>query len=138
MTALKSHFEPKLLIIAERFKFHQRGQAPGETVAEYVAELCRLATHCEFGSYLDEALRDRFVCGLKGEECKKHWCRRQSYPSQRLWMLPKEEGREAAARNARQLQETLPATQEVNKVSAGRAPTVIDVEKPDIGPLRVP
>ena len=48
------------------------------------------------------------------------------------------QGREAAARNARQLQETLPATQEVNKVSAGRAPTVIDVEKPDIGPLRVP
>ena len=28
-------------------------------------ELRRLATHCNFGSKLEEALRDRLVCGLK-------------------------------------------------------------------------
>ena len=40
-------------------------------MVEYVAELRRLATHCEFGAYLDEALRDRFVCGLKDEGTQK-------------------------------------------------------------------
>ena len=33
-------------------------------MAEYVAELRRLATHCQFDNYLDEALRDRLVCGI--------------------------------------------------------------------------
>ena len=36
-------------------------------MAEYVAELRRLTKHCEFGAYLDDALRDRFVCGLRSE-----------------------------------------------------------------------
>ena len=46
---LKAHYEPKPLVIAERFTFHRRNQHAGETVAEYVAELRCLATHCEFG-----------------------------------------------------------------------------------------
>ena len=29
---LKDHFEPKKLIIAERFTFHRRNQRPGETI----------------------------------------------------------------------------------------------------------
>ena len=53
---LQRHFEPKPLIIAERFHFHRRNQAAGETIAEYVAELQRLAAHCDFGDYLEEAL----------------------------------------------------------------------------------
>jgi len=35
-------------------------------VLEYVAELRRLATHCEFG-----ALRDRLVCGLRSSAAQK-------------------------------------------------------------------
>ncbi len=41
------------------------------TVAEYVAELRRLSAHCEFGAFLDDALRDRFVCGLCSETTQK-------------------------------------------------------------------
>ena len=49
---LKDHFEPKKVVIAERFHFHRRNQAPGETVAQFVAaELRRLATHCNFSSW---------------------------------------------------------------------------------------
>ena len=55
---LRSHFDPKPLMIAERFHFHRRNQASGESISEYVAELRRLATHCEFGDYLQQALRD--------------------------------------------------------------------------------
>ena len=38
------------LVTAEQFKFHQQSQAPGETVAEFIAELCQLAEPCEFGA----------------------------------------------------------------------------------------
>ena len=42
---LKKHFKPKPIVIAERFYFHRRNQAVGEGIAEYVAELRRLATN---------------------------------------------------------------------------------------------
>ena len=61
---LKQHFEPKRLVIARRFYFHRREQATTESIAEYVAELRKLAAPCDFGAYLNDALRDRFVCGL--------------------------------------------------------------------------
>ena len=70
-TVLKEHYEPKTLIIARRFYFHRRDQAAHETVAEYIAELRKLATPCEFGEYLDQALRDRLVCGLRSEAIQK-------------------------------------------------------------------
>ena len=58
-------------MITERFHFHRRNQAPEESVADFVAQLRRLATHCQFGEHLNEALRDRFVCGLKSEVMQK-------------------------------------------------------------------
>ena len=68
---LKKHYEPKPVIIAERFRFHRRDQSSGESIVEYLAELRRLATHCQFGDYLNEALRDRFVCGLRNTGMQK-------------------------------------------------------------------
>lgn len=59
------------LVIAERFHFHQRLQAVGESIADYIAELRRLTTHCEYGAHLDEALRDRLVCGLRNMSIQK-------------------------------------------------------------------
>ena len=58
------HCEPKPLVIAKKFPFHCKQQTTGESVSGHVAELRRLATNCEFGAYLEEALRDHFVCGL--------------------------------------------------------------------------
>ena len=71
---LKSHFEPTPSVIAERYRFHRRDQTPGETIAAYVAELRKLTTHCKFEDttdFLEESLRDRFVCGLRGESIRK-------------------------------------------------------------------
>ena len=67
VTTLKGHYEPKPLIIAEGFHFHRRSQAVGESVNEYVVELRRLSTHCQFGTFLNETLRDCLVCGLRSE-----------------------------------------------------------------------
>ena len=69
--ALKQHFQPKPLVITEQFHFHRRNQAMGESIAEYMAELRRLTTYCEFGDYLNQALRDRFVCDLRNEGIQK-------------------------------------------------------------------
>ncbi|RXN11119.1 voltage-dependent L-type calcium channel subunit alpha-1D-like protein [Labeo rohita] len=68
---LQQHFSPKPLIIAERFRFHRRSQEESESVTQYVAVLTGLSEHCEFGGHLDDALRDRFVCGLKSEATQK-------------------------------------------------------------------
>ena len=69
--ALQTHFEPKPVVIAERFQFHRRNQEPGESVAEYKAELQRQAASCKFGDYLPQAIRDHLVCGLRSESTQK-------------------------------------------------------------------
>lgn len=68
---LTDHLSPRPSEIAERFRFHKPEQAVGETVEVYIAELRRLAIHCDFGDSLDKTLRDRFVCGLKHEHIQK-------------------------------------------------------------------
>ena len=65
---LISYYSPKPSLVAERFKFHRRNQHESKTVAQFVVELQRLALKCEFGTFLEEALRDRLVCKLKA--CK--------------------------------------------------------------------
>ena len=42
-----------------------------ETIAEFLAELHKLATHCQFGEQLNEALGDCLVCGLRTSAIQK-------------------------------------------------------------------
>jgi len=51
---LKQHYEPKRLVIARRFYFYRREQATNESIAEYVAELRKLAAPCDFGAFLND------------------------------------------------------------------------------------
>lgn len=69
--ALRNHFEPRRSTIAERFHFHKRDQAAGESIAEFDAALRRLSIHCQFGETLEDSLRDRFVCGLRHEPIQR-------------------------------------------------------------------
>ena len=69
---LTDHFTPKRLVIAERYRFWSRNQLASEPYHDYVAELRKLARSCEFADGLDDALRDKFVCGIRDAEvCKK-------------------------------------------------------------------
>ena len=70
-TLIKNHLNPKPIVIAERFKFHQRNQKEGESISQYFAELRKLSENCEFGEFLDQALRDRLVCGLAQPSIQK-------------------------------------------------------------------
>lgn len=68
---LKEHFNPVPLQIAERFRFYKRDQKPDETINDYNVSLRKLSEHCNFGAVLNDALRDRLVCGLKNESIQK-------------------------------------------------------------------
>ena len=59
-----------LSVIAKRYKFHKRKQRPGESIAEYMVQIEKLSKYCQFGAFLEEALRDRFVCGLNTQNKK--------------------------------------------------------------------
>ena len=69
--AMSTHLQPKPSVIVERYKFHSRSRQPGESVADFVAELKRLSEHCEFGAALDEMICDRIVCGIADERWQK-------------------------------------------------------------------
>lgn len=71
VTQLSEHFKPQHVEIAERYKFFKCLQQPGQTVHDYVALLRSKAKNCNFGAYLETALRDQLVCGLNNERCKQ-------------------------------------------------------------------
>ena len=99
--SLTNHFAPKRVVIAERFRFYRKEQAVGESVADYEAELRRLATQCDFGQYLDQALRDRLVCGLRSEATQKHLLSKADLTLARALEIA--QSQEAAERNALEL-----------------------------------
>ena len=69
--AIKSYLDLKPTVIAERFRFHRQDQKEGETIAQYLAQLCKLTEHCEFRDNLEEPLRDRLVCGIMSISIQK-------------------------------------------------------------------
>ena len=69
---LIDHPNPQPILIAERFKFYCRDQSENETITEYLAELRKLTLNYDFKDFLDQALRDRFVCGLQ-ENSIRRW-----------------------------------------------------------------
>ena len=71
-TAVQNHCCPTTSVIVERFKFNSRFRRPGESVANYVAELRGLAQKCDFGTSLQEMLRDRIVCGVNDDRIQKN------------------------------------------------------------------
>ena len=63
VTILEAHLNPKPIVISERWKFYQRNKNTGEPFKDYLAVLRRLP--------LDEAIRDKFVCGLINPSIRK-------------------------------------------------------------------
>lgn len=52
----------------ERYRFFKRQQQSG---IDYMSELRRLAKTCNFADYLNTALRDQFVCGLRDSQIQR-------------------------------------------------------------------
>ena len=64
---VKTHFNPKPSITIKRYEFNTRKRKPGESIAECIAALREIAEHCDYGSSLNDMLRDRLVCGTADE-----------------------------------------------------------------------
>ncbi|KRX44072.1 Transposon Tf2-9 polyprotein [Trichinella murrelli] len=73
ISVLNDHFAPQPSEIVNRHIFYQRKQQPGETVAEFIADLRRLAQDCNFLD-LETMLRDRLEEALSAEAACKHAC----------------------------------------------------------------
>ena len=117
---LKKHYEPRPIVIAERFHFHKRSQALGESIAEYLAELRRLATHCQFGGFLEEALRDRLVCGMRHESAQKKLLTEADLTLARAVEIA--QGMEAADKTAKTMKQGEPAIHQVS-AAGGNSPS---------------
>ena len=68
---IKEHLNPEPNVIVERLRFYTRGRRKNESVAEYVAELRHLSTHCNFGGVLNDNPRDRIVCRVNNHDIQK-------------------------------------------------------------------
>ena len=102
VAALKGHLNPKPLVIAERFKFHCRYQKEEESIAQYIAELRKLAEHCDFKEYLQVAIRDRLDCGIQNKATQIRLLAEADLTLQRAQEIA--QGMEAASKEAVELQ----------------------------------
>ena len=69
---LSVHFEPKRLKIAEQYKFWKNKQGASQSLADYIAEIRKLASTCQFPQqYLQDALTTAFVLGLRDENISR-------------------------------------------------------------------
>lgn len=111
---LQDHLNPKPLLIAERFRFYKRNQLKKETIAVFVAELRKLAEHCEFGGNLADTLRDRFVCGLDRENIQKRLLTERDLTFQRAIEIAS--SMETAAKDTVELREQMGQEHHVQKM----------------------
>ncbi len=126
VAVLKGHFQPEPLVIAERHRFYTRSQGANESVLEFVADLRRLAITCDFGDFLNQALRDRFVCGLREETVQRRLLTEENLTLTRALEIA--QAKEAASKNVRGLKAaggaSGPATTTLMQVSGSVDTTV--------------
>lgn len=70
LACLTSHLAPTETKMARRMEFHKRQQRAGESVSAFLAELRKLAQHCDFQD-LEETLLDRFIGGLSSKKARR-------------------------------------------------------------------
>jgi hypothetical protein len=120
--ALEKHFNPASLEIAESFHFGTRSQKPGESIGEYVVALKKLSIHCNFGEFLNRALRDRFVCGLNNVKIQNKLLTTENITFDKACQIAK--SMEMAERNTQEFHPTTsasaPSEGTVNQIESKR------------------
>ena len=113
---LTEHYRPTPSETFQRFKFHSRSNKPGESVANFVAELRALAEFCNFGSSLEAMLWDQIVCSISDGAIQCRLLGEVPLSVEKALQLA--QGMETAARNVKELQGGTAATpREVNQVT---------------------
>eukprot|EP00731_Ephydatia_muelleri_P034546 Em0065g7a len=86
-----------------------------------MAQLRRLATHCQFGGFLEEALRDRLVCGLRNHSIQRRLLSESNLSLQKA--VEVSTAMEAAELNSKTIS-TSSVTEEVKQVSSSTSTSV--------------
>ena len=128
ITLLRSHFAPKPSQTVQRFKFHSRVRTQGEKIADFIADLRKLASDCGFGESLDDMLRDRLVCGIDDDKIQNRLLIEPDLTFNKAYKIAISQ--EAAARDANILHSgnNEQYTSTVNKLS-GRMNPVTEASK---------
>ena len=64
---MREHFHPRPSVTVPKFRFFTCSRHVNEAVPKYIARLRQLSQDYQFGSFLDEMIRDRLVCGINSE-----------------------------------------------------------------------
>ena len=114
---LTEHYSTTPSEVMQRFQFNSRSRRIGESVAAYLAELRRLAEHCNYGDTLDKMLRDRLVWGINDAGIQRKLLQ-ENDPLTLAQALTVAQGAETADKN---LKEMKAAPQELDSSSSSQA-----------------
>ena len=67
VNVLRDHFHPRPSVTVARFRFFSCFRSTNEPVQDYIARLRQLSRGCQFGTFLEEMIRDRLVCGISSD-----------------------------------------------------------------------
>lgn len=67
LRALLDYFSEAVGVLAERTTFNKMLQNEGESISDWECRCRKQGARCDYGSYEDELVRDRFIAGLNEE-----------------------------------------------------------------------
>ncbi|XP_065189626.1 uncharacterized protein K02A2.6-like [Sycon ciliatum] len=100
---LSEHFKPNVSVLAATHRFQRICQKDGESATQYAARLKQAAMDCKFQAYLDRALRDQFVSGLKSMSVTKEILSKAKETSSLADIVTMASAYETASRESEQL-----------------------------------
>ena len=92
----------------------------GESIAEYLVELRHFLTHCSFGDFLEQALHDHLVCGIRCESIQKRLLAEAELTFKKA--VEKAVGMEAAEKTTKSLKEEATPIQQISVPQTPRGP----------------
>ena len=121
---LTEHYSPTPSEVMQRFRFNSRSRRTEESVAAYMADLRRLAEHCNYGDTLDKMLTDRLVWGINDAGIQRKLLQ-ENDPLTLARALTIATGAETADKN---LKEMKAPAQELDSTSSSQASVKVKVE----------
>lgn len=124
VNVLTKHYSPKPNEISVSYKFYKRDQLQSESAAEYITQLRKISSDCNF-SNLERMLRDRLVGGMKDHRLQYDLLKRDqlSYDNVVEAMLSSEN----AVRDVRMIQNTNMSTSNAASVFDSTAGTSLSM-----------
>src|SRR5436190_5393277 len=75
---LFSYYNDTFCTLGERVTFGRRYRQDGETISQYLNTLRSIAGRCQFGTSLDERLRDQLLLGINNNDWQKELLRQHT------------------------------------------------------------